>query len=112
MFTWYVGLLETLEADVRSKFQTRKQMEFSQMGHHVQVLFDETIVKFDWLELRKFEVIDIILASRDKETAEVLKKLKDVEEEVEEEEDVNAVLEKLDQLIVDDSAVSSEQPEM
>ena len=82
------------------------------MGHHVQVLFDETIVKFDWLELRKFEVIDIILASRDKETAEVLKKLKDVEEEVEEEEDVNAVLEKLDQLIVDDSAVSSEQPEM
>lgn len=102
--------METLEADVRSKFQTRKQMEFTQMGYYVKVLFDETIVKFSWLSERKFEVIDIILASKDKEIATALEKLRDVDEE----EDVEEMLEKLDQLVPvdDDDAVINEQPEV
>lgn len=82
-------------------------MEFSQMGYFVQVLFDETIVKFNWLDLRKFEIIDIILASKDKETVQALQKLADVDEE----EDVNELLEKLDQMVVADDSIIREQPE-
>lgn len=59
------ALRETLEAEVRSKFQTKKQMEFSSKGMPVEVLFDETIVRYNWVEERKFEVIDITLAKED-----------------------------------------------
>lgn len=77
------------------------------MGNFVRVLFDETIVRFNWLDARKFEVVEIDLASKDKTTVEALKKLSDLDEE----EGVEAVLEKLDQLVIDDS-IASEQPEM
>lgn len=70
-----IALVETLQAEVRSKFQTRKQMEFSSKGRLVEVLFDETLVKYDWVEERKFQITDIILASQDKERVETLKKL-------------------------------------
>ena len=50
-------------------------MEFSSKGRLVEVLFDETLVKYDWVEERKFEITDIILASQDKERVETLKNL-------------------------------------
>ena len=55
------GLKETLEVDVRSSFQTKRRQEDAQKGIHVQVPFDETIVKYFWLEDRKMEVQEIVL---------------------------------------------------
>ena len=52
---------ETLEVDVRSSFQTKRRQEDAQKGIHVQVPFDETIVKYFWLEDRKMEVQEIVL---------------------------------------------------
>lgn len=68
------ALTETLEAEVRSKFQTAKQMEFSAKGQLVNVLFDETIVKYRWLETRAFEVVEIVLVSEDRDLVQELMK--------------------------------------
>ncbi len=88
-----LALVETLQAEVRSKFQTRKQMEFSSKGRLVEVLFDETLVKYDWVEERKFEITEIILASQDKARIETLKKL--ISESDEEEQSNDCRLEAL-----------------
>lgn len=68
------ALRETLEAEVRSKFQTNKQMEFTAKGLPVCVLFDETIVKYHWLSERKFEVVEVCLVSEDRELVKELMK--------------------------------------
>lgn len=73
------GLIETLEAEVRSKFQTHKQMEFSSKGIPVEVLFDETIVKYNWVEERKFHIVNIILVKEDRSRAEELMKLQEAQ---------------------------------
>jgi hypothetical protein len=73
--TFKIALVETLQAEVRSKFQTKKQMEYSAQGFPVEVLFDDTVVRYNWVEERKFEIIEIILASQDKTRADALKNL-------------------------------------
>lgn len=58
------GLRETLEADIRSTFQTNKRMYESTQGLPVEVPFDEMMVKYFWREGRSLEVVGIELASQ------------------------------------------------
>eukprot|EP00981_Chlorochromonas_danica_P004103 scaffold801_cov178-Ochromonas_danica.AAC.8 len=83
------ALEETLAAEVRSKFQTQKQMEFTAKGELVYVLFDETVVKYRWLSERSFEVVDILLTSEDRQlVSELLKVLPPSSNEEEDENDL------------------------
>ena len=79
------GLLETLQAEVRSKFQTNKRIDGCAKGMPVEVLFDETLVRYNWIEERKFDIINIILAKEDKVVVAELMKLNDMLMEEEEE---------------------------
>ncbi len=70
------ALVETLEAEVRSKFQTQRRIENSTKdGILVEVLFDETVVKYNWLDERVFDVIDVELVVENKYIAEEAAKL-------------------------------------
>jgi len=62
-----VALMETLEADVRSKFQTNKRIQDAQKGQVVEVPFDEATVHYLWSSSRVMDVVNIVL------TKEVLK---------------------------------------
>ena len=53
------ALTETLEVEVRSKFQTQKRIKDAVQGIAVEVMFDETIVHYYWKEERSLEIIDI-----------------------------------------------------
>lgn len=53
------GLRETLEADVRSKFQTKRRIEDATSNIPVDVPFDNTIVRYLWLEERVMEVVNV-----------------------------------------------------
>lgn len=54
------ALVQTLQAEVRSKFQTKRCItDSNDAGHHVEVPFDETMVKYLWLGEREFEVFEI-----------------------------------------------------
>ena len=57
------ALVETLEADVRSKFQTKKGVADASkdVPVPVDVPFDETTVYYLWKDLRSFEVVDVKL---------------------------------------------------
>ena len=66
------GLKETLEVDVRSSFQTKRRQEDARKGIYVEVPFDETIVKYFWLEDRKMEVQEIILNQQTKQPSIVV----------------------------------------
>jgi hypothetical protein len=57
------GLLETLEADVRSEFQTKRRMKDASQGVSVEVPFDETLVRYFWQEERTMLITEIVLAS-------------------------------------------------
>ena len=57
------ALRETLEADVRSKFQTKRRIADASNGVTVDVPFDETIVRYFWIEDRTIEVERVLLAS-------------------------------------------------
>ena len=50
---------ETLEADVRSKFQTKRRIEDCRKGVLVEVPFDATTVSFMWKEERVLEIVHI-----------------------------------------------------
>jgi hypothetical protein len=52
---------ETLEADVRSKFQTKRRIEDCRRGVLVDVPFDTATVSFLWKEERVLEIIKIEL---------------------------------------------------
>jgi hypothetical protein len=52
---------ETLEADVRSKFQTKRRIEDCRRGVLVDVPFDTTTVSFLWKEERVLEITKIEL---------------------------------------------------
>ena len=52
---------ETLEADVRSKFQTKRRIEDCKRGVLVEVPFDCTTIKFLWREERILEIMEITL---------------------------------------------------
>ena len=68
---YLAALTETLEADVRSKFQTKKRINDSDNGILVEIPFDETIVKFLWKSERIMEVIEVVLYK------EVIKEIKE-----------------------------------
>jgi hypothetical protein len=55
------AIIETLEADVRSKFQTKRRIEDCHRGVVVEVPFDVTTVSFLWRQERVLEVTDIAL---------------------------------------------------
>jgi hypothetical protein len=55
------AIIETLEADVRSKFQTKRRIEDCNRGVVVEVPFDVTTVSFLWRQERVLEVTDIAL---------------------------------------------------
>ncbi len=59
--TFLSALVQTLEVDVRSKFQTKRRMKDASMEIPVEVPFDNTIVKYLWKEERVFEVTDIVM---------------------------------------------------
>ncbi len=101
------ALRETLEAEVRSKFQTSKQMEFSAKGMLVNVLFDETIVKYRWVSERVFEVVSVVLVSEDRELVQELMKAQLMEEETTE-DDGNSTVDDLLFDISTDHSVSKE----
>ena len=52
--------METLEADVRSKFQTKRRIEDASRGLEVEVPFDEAFIKFFWVDSRTMELTDVI----------------------------------------------------
>lgn len=58
---YMAALVQTLEVDVRSKFQTKRRMKDATMEIPVEVPFDNTIVKYLWKEERVFEVTDIVM---------------------------------------------------
>jgi hypothetical protein len=58
------GIVETLEAEVRSKFQTSRRMNDATQGEAVSVPFDETIVQYLWVGQRDFEIVGVELKSR------------------------------------------------
>lgn len=62
MMRMFVAIVETLEADVRSKFQTKRRMQDAQGGAAVPVPFDEALVKFLWKEERSLEICEVLLA--------------------------------------------------
>ena len=57
------ALVETLEADVRSKFQTKRRITDAVNGIYVDVPFDETIVQYFWIEDRVMEIGNILSLS-------------------------------------------------
>eukprot|EP01038_Epipyxis_sp_PR26KG_P008203 gene8203-11097_t len=52
------GLTETIEADIRSQFQTRKMAENTANGSFIKVPFDETICKYVLMDEGKFEIVE------------------------------------------------------
>jgi len=58
------AVVETLEADVRSKFQTQKRISDTAKNIPVDVPFDEATVTFNWTELRTFEIVDVYLTPK------------------------------------------------
>ena len=62
IYVWVLtaAVRETLEADVRSKFQTKRRQEDAKKGILVEVPFDNTIVKFFWKDERVLLVTEIV----------------------------------------------------
>ena len=58
------GLRETLEVDVRSKFQTKRRIQDATANIPVDVPFDNAIVRYLWKEERVMEVVDVTRSSR------------------------------------------------
>ena len=67
--------METLEAEVRSKFQTSRRMSDASQGEVVEVPFDETVVRYNWIEEREFDIIDIELVGANKYLVEEAQQL-------------------------------------
>ena len=61
------ALQETLEADVRSKFQTKRRQEDCRRGVPVEVPFDDALVKFLWKDERVLEVFSIEIIPQGKQ---------------------------------------------
>lgn len=57
-------------------------MEFTNKGIPVEVLFDEMLVKYNWIDERKFHIVNIILAKEDRNRVEELIKLETTNDEV------------------------------
>ena len=57
------ALVETIEADVRSKFQTKRRQEDCKKGVAVEVPFDNAMVHFLWRDDRVLEVVEVEIVS-------------------------------------------------
>lgn len=55
------AVIETLEADVRSKFQTNRRIKDSSRGVLVYLPFDEALIEYLWLEDRVIQIIRVLL---------------------------------------------------
>lgn len=76
---YVLGLQQTLEAEVRSKFQTKKRVADAERGVRCQVQFDETVVDYLWLDERSMEVQAVALSTSPEQVAarnKIDKKLK------------------------------------
>lgn len=61
IFTFvFAAIVETLEADVRSSFQTRKVIDGHKSGYHFDIPFDGVLVRYEWTELRVIEITDVL----------------------------------------------------
>lgn len=58
------GIIETLEADVRSKFQTKRRIQDNSSGIAVEVPFDDATVSFMWKAERELEIVDVVLTRK------------------------------------------------
>eukprot|EP00603_Paraphysomonas_imperforata_P007083 CAMPEP_0114425518 /NCGR_PEP_ID=MMETSP0103-20121206/7278_1 /TAXON_ID=37642 ORGANISM="Paraphysomonas imperforata, Strain PA2" /NCGR_SAMPLE_ID=MMETSP0103 /ASSEMBLY_ACC=CAM_ASM_000201 /LENGTH=358 /DNA_ID=CAMNT_0001594359 /DNA_START=6 /DNA_END=1082 /DNA_ORIENTATION=+ len=56
---FWKGVIETLEADVRSKFQTKKAMQGAEKRQVFELPFDTFNVRYVWSDDRSIEIIDI-----------------------------------------------------
>lgn len=89
------ALIETLEADVRSKFQTKRRILDASNNVTVDVPFDSTIVRYLWKEERLLEVVDVMLKTdlvelaieREKLNSDVVDAIEDVDSEISNQED-------------------------
>jgi hypothetical protein len=63
--------VETLEAEVRSKFQTSRRMSDASQGEVVEVPFDETVVRYYWRSERVFEVVEVELRAKTRAAREL-----------------------------------------
>jgi tRNA (adenine37-N6)-methyltransferase len=58
------AMRETLEADVRSKFQTKRRMQDATEDFPTDVPFDNATIFYLWQDLRTFHVTDVKLTSQ------------------------------------------------
>lgn len=56
---FWAGVIETLEADVRSKFQTKRAITDSEKGIIRLLPFDELVIRYEWKEVRTIEISDV-----------------------------------------------------
>lgn len=61
-----IALVETLEVEVRSKFQTSRRMSDASQGEAVEVPFDEALVRYLWRGERDFYVVGVELRASSK----------------------------------------------
>ena len=55
------GIVETLEAEVRSRFQTERRMRDASRGIEVEVPFDNAFVKYLWTDERLLCITEVSL---------------------------------------------------
>jgi hypothetical protein len=58
--------VQTLEVEVRSKFQTERRMEDAAQGEPVEVPFDQALVRYLWRGEREFQVLSVQLRRHSK----------------------------------------------
>jgi hypothetical protein len=84
------GIVQTLEAEVRSKFQTKRRKADAQRATPVEVPFDEAFVKYLWMDDRVLKIVDVSLTSTEKASSEALQQSVAAEDDEAQEEDVSA----------------------
>lgn len=73
------GLIQTLEAEVRSKFQTQKRVKDASKNVTCEVTFDEILVHYLWIGEREMHITDVTLieSSYNRKLAKKLRKAKE-----------------------------------
>mmetsp|Transcript_39860 Transcript_39860/g.40647 ORF Transcript_39860/g.40647 Transcript_39860/m.40647 type:complete len:115 (-) Transcript_39860:69-413(-) len=79
---FWKGLIETLEADVRSEFQTKKVIETDGLNFG-ELPFDGVLVKTRWIDARTIEIYEITvmpdILNNVKENEYINEKVEDIE---------------------------------
>lgn len=60
--SFWTALSETLAADVRSEFQTKRAIEIGILDSFSELPFDGVIIRYKWLDKRSLEVIEVVKA--------------------------------------------------